>query len=273
MGGNLLSHFNSDYIFFLDIFIHINVNIFFLPRYVCGPEAAHRIFGFDIHHRSISVERLPFHLPDSKYISFNEDEDLESVRTRAKVRQSKLEAFFTLCQNDERARNLTYQQVPEHYVWDGQGCFWKVRKQGEHYGRLNTTHHAAGEMWYLRMLLCRVKGPTSFKDLRKVNNYTHATFEDTCRVLGLLKDDNEWHEAISENEHTALPHQLRRLFVHIIVNCDVGDVYKLWDSHWVALSDDVLYNLRKQTGNSDLTMANDDIKFYALAGMFIYLFT
>lgn len=243
----------------------------FYCRYICGPEAAHRIFGYDIHHRSISVERLPFHLPNKKYISFKEDESLESVCNRAKFRESKLEAFFSLCQNDEYARNITYPEVPEYYVWDSQGCCWNKRKLGKQYGRLSITHHAAGEMWYLRMLLIRVKGPTCFQDLLKVNNRYYNTFEESCRALGLLKNDNEWHEALNENEHTASASQLRRLFVHIIVNCDVGDVFGLWDSHWRAMSDDILYNHRKKTGNPNLVMVEEDIKFYALAGMYIIL--
>lgn len=253
---------------FIIIFPSLYIILFNICRYVCGPEAAHRIFGFDIHHRSISVERLPFHLPNAKYISFKEDDNLESVCTRAKNRDSKLEAFFNLCKNDQRAKILTYQEVPEHYVWDDQGCYWRQRKLGKHFGRLNLTHHAAGEMWYLRMLLSRVKGPTCFTDLRKVNNRIYTTYEDTCRALGLLKHDNEWHEAITKNEHTAHPQQLQRLFVHIIVNCDVGDVYNLWDTHWKSFSDDILYNHRKISGNVNLTMPEEDIKFYALAGIF-----
>lgn len=151
-------------------------------RYICAPEAAYRIFGFDIHHRSISVERLPFHLPGAKYVSFKEGDNLESVCERANYKKSKLEAFFILCENDDRAKKLTYQQLPEYYVWDAQGTFWKERKKGTHYGRLNATHQIAGEMWYLRMLLARVQGPKNYEDLKTVGNITYPSFKDTSLI-------------------------------------------------------------------------------------------
>lgn len=239
-----------------------------LCRYVCGPEAAHRIFGFDIHHRSISVERLPFHLPNQKYVAFHEKENLEKVCQRAGMRNSKLEAFFQLCQTNDDAKNFTYQEIPEHFVWDSSDCLWQKRKKGTHYGRLNLTHHAAGEMWYLRMLLARVRGPKSYKDLRTVGDKTYNTFQETCAALGLLKDDNEWHEAIRENERTAFPFQLRSLFVHIIVNCEVTDVNKLWTSNWQCMADDILYNQQKSTGNRNLRLDNEELQNYALAGLF-----
>ncbi|XP_074362086.1 uncharacterized protein LOC141702285 [Apium graveolens] len=44
------------------------INAYFDGRYLCGAEAAYRIFGFPIHYRSISVERLPFHLLGRKFV-------------------------------------------------------------------------------------------------------------------------------------------------------------------------------------------------------------
>ena len=43
---------------------------YFDGRYICGAEYAYRTFGFDIHHRSISVKRLPFHLPGKRPCTF-----------------------------------------------------------------------------------------------------------------------------------------------------------------------------------------------------------
>ena len=65
---------------------------------------AHRIFGFDIHHRSLSVERLSFHLPNEKYVTFNNNDNLENVCKRASYKDSKLEAFFKLCRDNAFAR-------------------------------------------------------------------------------------------------------------------------------------------------------------------------
>lgn len=218
------------------------------------------------------MERLPFHLPNAKPVTYKEGDTLDSVCRKANFMKSKLEAFFILCQNDDRAKKLTYQQVPEFYVWDAQGTFWKERKKGKQFGRLNLSHQVAGEMWYLRMLLARIQGPTSFVDLRTVGTQVYSSFQDTCRALGLLKGDNEWHEALKENESTAFAFQLRRLFVHIIVHCEVNDVFMLWESHWHAMADDVLYNHRKLTGNTTLILHEEEIQYYALAGTYIMLY-
>ena len=166
---------------------------------MCGAEAAHRMFGFDIHHRSISVERLSFHLPGEKYVTFNSNQNLANVCRQAGQKNSKLEAFFQLCQDSPNVRKYTYQDIPEHFVWDSGQCTWNVRKRGQRIGRLNSSHYSSGELWYLRMLLCRVHGPTCFKDLQTVEGITYNTFQEACGALGLLKEDNEWHEAILEN--------------------------------------------------------------------------
>ncbi|XP_074379518.1 uncharacterized protein LOC141720795 isoform X1 [Apium graveolens] len=77
-------------------------------RYICGPEVAHRIFGFDVHHRSMSVERLPFHLENGKYVTFKSTDSLDYICQQAAKRNSKLEAFFQLCQENVDARKYIY---------------------------------------------------------------------------------------------------------------------------------------------------------------------
>ena len=51
-----------------------------------------------------------------------------------------------------------------------------------------------GEVFHLRMLLSDTTlnhsaGKRSFEDLRTANNIQHETYKDTCRELGMLKDD------------------------------------------------------------------------------------
>ncbi|WOH01927.1 hypothetical protein DCAR_0521313 [Daucus carota subsp. sativus] len=157
------------------------IQAYFDGRYVCGAEAAYRIFGFPIHHRTLSVERLPFHLP------------------------------------------------------------------GNQIGRLSYTHHSSGEVWYLRMLLTKVQGPTSFESLRTVNGVLCHSFRDACKEYGLLDDDKEWHDVLDQCAAGGLPPQIRQLFVHIIVNCKVTDIASLWNNHWKQMVDDILLKRRLLT--------------------------
>ncbi|KAK1402319.1 hypothetical protein POM88_001924 [Heracleum sosnowskyi] len=73
-------------------------------RYVCGAEAAHRMFGFDIHHRSISVERLSFHLPNEKSMS---DDIL--------LKRRKLTGKHNLSLSDKELENYTLGEI-EHLL-------------------------------------------------------------------------------------------------------------------------------------------------------------
>jgi hypothetical protein len=59
-------------------------------------------------------------------------------------------------------------------------------------------HPTSGERYYLQMLLNCVKGATSYKHLRTVDGREHDTFKDACITMGLLTDNNEWHQALEE---------------------------------------------------------------------------
>lgn len=235
-------------------------------RYISASEAVWRIFAFDVHFRNPAVERLPFHLENKQACTYNESEDLQNVELRAKFRPTKFLAWFDANKRFEHAKSLTYPEFPQHFVWNDGRNEWTQRKQGYTIGRLSHTTANAGEIWYLRMLLTRSKGATSFTDLRTINGTTYSSFKETCNALGLIDNDNEWHEAIRENAISASANQLRNLFVHIIANCQVSDPRTLWNEHWESMSDDILYNRRKMVRNNSLTMSSKQIQNYALAG-------
>ncbi len=73
-----------------------------------------------------------------------------------------------------------------------------MRKKGFASGRIYYAHLTSGERYYLWMLLNSVKGATSYKHLRTVDGTNPNTFKDACIVMGLLIDDNEWHQALEE---------------------------------------------------------------------------
>lgn len=112
----------------------------------------------------------------------------------------------------------------------------------------------------------------SFTDLCTVNGVVYDTFKEACAALGLLNNDNQWHDALSENSNSAMPFQLRAMFVNILVYCSVSNPLGLWEAHWKALSDDVLYNKRKVMENIHLTLSEYEIQNYTLAGLCKYYF-
>lgn len=58
------------------------------------------------------------------------------------------------------------------------------------------THHSSGELWYLRLLLTKVRGATTFEFPRTVNGNVFPTFHEACKEYGLLDSDKEWHQVL-----------------------------------------------------------------------------
>ncbi|KAK1396040.1 hypothetical protein POM88_005903 [Heracleum sosnowskyi] len=231
-------------------------------------EAAYRIFGFNIHYRSTSVQRLSFHLPGNKSCTFKSNESLDKVVARERMKCSQLEAFSLLNTIDTTARQYTYDEIPQHYVWNDSDNVWNMRKRGKQIGRLFYTHHSTGELWYLRLLLTKVRGPTSFQCLRTVNGKVYPNFQEACKAYGLLDDDNEWHQVLQQCSASGFAPQIRQLFVHIMVNCRVTDLRKLWDAHCKDMIDDILMIRRKQLKRPHLLLNEKQLEYYALAGLY-----
>ncbi|XP_074378070.1 uncharacterized protein LOC141719593 [Apium graveolens] len=234
-------------------------------RYVCASEASWMIFGFDIHHRSPSVERLPIHFPGQKYLNFQSSADLENVCNNATSKKSKLEAWFVANSEFPQARNFTYSDFPTHFTWIKKTAKWKLRQRGDVVGRLAEVHAATGDLLYLRMLLLRCKGALSFIQLKTIDGTTYDTFKEACGALVPLNNDKQWHDALEENAFSAMPTQIRAMFVNILENCSVSDPLALWEKHWPAFSNDVLYMRRKISDNIHLTLSKYEIQNYALA--------
>ncbi|XP_074357752.1 uncharacterized protein LOC141697344 [Apium graveolens] len=206
------------------------VNNFLNGRYVCASEASWRIFGFDIHHHSPSVECLPIHFPGQKYLNFQSSADLENVCNNATSKKSKLEAWFVANSEFPQALNFTSSDFPTHFTWIKKTAKWKLDKE-----------------------------------LRTIDGTTYDIFKEACGALGLLNNDNKWHDALEENAFSAMPTQIRAMFVNILENCSVSDPLALWEKHWPALSEDVLYIRRKISDNIHLTLSEYEIQNYALA--------
>ncbi|KAH8973324.1 hypothetical protein BDL97_01G040400 [Sphagnum fallax] len=139
-------------------------------RYVSTSEAAWRIFKFDMHERFPTVERLQYHLPNQQMVLFGDDDDVQEVATRSTISRTMLTEWFKTNQESEVARNLTFDQFPQQWVWNRKLKRWTMRKQGFAIGRMYYAHPTSGERYYLQILLNCVKGATSYKHLRIVDD-------------------------------------------------------------------------------------------------------
>ncbi|KAK1388487.1 hypothetical protein POM88_016665 [Heracleum sosnowskyi] len=85
------------------------------------------------------------------------------------------------------------------------------------------------------------------------------------KLYGFLDDDNECHEVIEECSKCGFPTQIKELFVHIMVNCQVTDLLSLWKKHWKNMSDDIIMRRRKENVNANITIIDKQLEFYVLA--------
>ncbi|KAG1445823.1 hypothetical protein G6F56_009777 [Rhizopus delemar] len=88
-------------------------------RYIGPTEAFWRLFEYPIHEEDPTVMHLSFHLPDHQTVYFPDDASNEEVRTILDKSKSHLMAWFDYNRSDSDGREFLYQELPEHYVYDG----------------------------------------------------------------------------------------------------------------------------------------------------------
>ncbi|GKB46670.1 hypothetical protein Tco_0897423, partial [Tanacetum coccineum] len=88
------------------------IKAFYECRYLSACEAAWRIFGFETHYRTPSIERLSFHLPGNQTVLYDKNSDLETVMHNPLVGQSMFEGWMKMNELYLKARELTYAEFP-----------------------------------------------------------------------------------------------------------------------------------------------------------------
>ncbi|XP_024010458.1 uncharacterized protein LOC112085475 [Eutrema salsugineum] len=239
--------------------VHINVE-----WYVAPSESTWRIFGNHTHHRTGSVVKLPFHLPNQQMVIYNEDDPGDEVINRVSVGTSKFIAWMECNDKYELARTLTYAQLPTRFVWNNPNRIWTPQSRRVALGRITYVPIGAGEAYYLRLLLNLVKGPRSFDDIKTVNKVLHSLFKDACYAYGLLNDDKEYIEAINEGGLWLSANYLRRLFVILLTTQSISIPSRVWDATWQVLSDDIIYNYRKAARDQTVSLSQEQVKDFTL---------
>ncbi|KAK9055483.1 hypothetical protein SSX86_026566 [Deinandra increscens subsp. villosa] len=212
-------------------------------RFICPHEAAWRIFSFPIHKRNPAVQVLAVHLENLQALVFRDDDSLDDIVSNPNSRKTTLtEWLYNNC-IDNTGRHLRYVDYLSEYCWDTSGKFWLRRSYNKvcTIGRLRYVHPTCGETFYLRMLLAHQKGCRSFADIRTVHGHTYNTYREACDALGLLGDDKEWLNTFEEASFTATSTELRSLFTHMLLYCNINNPRDIWQKYWEKMSDDITY--------------------------------
>ncbi|UYV82281.1 hypothetical protein LAZ67_21001575 [Cordylochernes scorpioides] len=213
-------------------------------RYVCAPESMYRIFGFDLYSKSHKIERLPVHLEDMHSLVFEEQDDILEVINRPNNKKSMLTAYFDLNINDPEARNYTYAQIPEHYIYNKKERKYHKRSRGGQkvISRIYPVSISDSELFYLRTLLLHRKGATSYEDLKKIGNYIYPDFKSAAIALNLVNDDMMWDKTINEATESKMPYQIRQLFAMICVfHSELKNPLYLWNKYKEFMTEDFVH--------------------------------
>ncbi|XP_076940886.1 uncharacterized protein LOC143610239 [Bidens hawaiensis] len=189
--------------------------------------------------------RLPFHLPDKQQVFYGPDDDVEDILKNHSVASTMFKSWMECNRIYDEAKDLNYIEFPSKFVWKKHGKCWERRKVGFSIGRIHSVSPALGEAYFLRIILNKVKGPTSFEDICTVNGVVFPTFRDACYERGLLDDDMEYIEAIKEASNSCSGGYLRNLFATMLTSHCLSRPDFVWEKSGEILSDGILYNQQR----------------------------
>ena len=230
-------------------------------HYIGPAQGVWHMMEFPMHEEKPSVYRLPVHLKDKHTVNFQEDDDPEIMLDDEARKKTPLTEWFTANAVLPGAKDVTYHDFPQKFVWVKETRKWKTRSKCDVIGRMYFVHPSAGERFYLRTLLTVIKGTESYEDLRTYQDELHPSFKAACFARGLLEDDGEWKKCLAEAGQMQTGHQLRCLFAIILLHCHPAQPHVLWDLNKVNLCDDLRHRLITR-GIPDPT--DDDVFDYGL---------
>ncbi|KAK6751098.1 hypothetical protein RB195_002831 [Necator americanus] len=221
-------------------------------RYVCTPQALHRVFGFAMQEKSNTVCRLAVHLPGYQTVRFIAGQEQQAL-DGAQSNFTTLTAYFELnwlCANvfdngqpsdmNIDARELFYSRIPEHFSFIARRG-WKPRKRGgKEIARMYTVSPRDVERYSLRILLLNTKGKISFEDLRTVDGHTYEKFSEAAKASGFLDDDTCYRQSIQEAAQFQTASTLRSFFPCLLCYCEVANAEELWNEFSTSMADDYI---------------------------------
>ena len=204
-------------------------------RSVGSSEAAWQILNFNITKKHPAVYALRCHLEDENQVVFDADTNETSIEQQ---RTTELTGFFEYNEQNPGTQ-VKYVDFPKKFVWKDKA--WRERKSAfDTIGRVHSVNPAAGDVFFLRMLLHHdhSKGKSGFQNLKEVDGAMCETFQEVCRLLGLLQDDKEWDEALTDGSITKLCPALRELFTTILLFSLPANPKELFENHFLEWADD-----------------------------------
>ena len=207
-----------------------------IGRCVSTGEAIWQILPFPIHEGFPQVIHLHIYLENGQRVYFTNENAAEKA---AHAPKTTLTSIFLLCQKDDFAKTLLFKEVPQYHTWNASNREWKRRLSGivvldqvgvKSCGRKASVHPRNDEYYYLRLLLHTVRDATSFEAIRTTEGHTLDTYREACDSLGLLENDQQWHNTMREAVLCKSHCQTRNVSVLLLYLWGVSDPVQLWEN-------------------------------------------
>jgi hypothetical protein len=92
-------------------------------------------------------------------------------------------------------------------------------------------------LFHLKLILNKVKGATSFEDLKTYNNINYSTYKETAIAMGLIEHDHLIDNIFEEASTIMLPIQLRQFFAWFLLSENIqGD--RIWNNYKNIFTED-----------------------------------
>ncbi|KAF8088731.1 LOW QUALITY PROTEIN: hypothetical protein N665_0531s0004 [Sinapis alba] len=229
--------------------------------YLSACESMWRIFGFHIHKRKPSVQKLITHLEGEHNITVKETDDLGRVIRKPGIEKTMFTELMVLCRRSEFAQTLTYVQIPEYFGTIA--LKWSKPKKEVQIGRVVTVHPSSGDRYYLRILINKIKDPRSYDELKTFNDVKYPDYKSVCYARGYLDNDVLAREYVGKSMSKDILYKRQSILGHKNLQLDDKNLEKytlikvenLMCMHERSLNDfggllKIKPVLRKELGNS-----------------------
>ena len=194
--------------------------------------------------KSHDVFRLIIHLENCQSVVFK-DNEIDETMEKAKDRDTMLTAYFKLNQTDIEAHKYSYAEIPKHYVFDANTKLWKKRQRRSNLiiPRILSVTPNIRELYYLRLILLKVKAAKSFLELRTVNGKEYESFELAAIARNLVNNGRQWKTLMSNTVNREYPKNCRFLFAMLLLHSNVTNPtpLDLWNKYKIKLAEDYLF--------------------------------
>jgi len=118
-------------------------------RFIGPTEACWKIFEFNMHGESPTVQHLPIYLPNEYYVNFHAHQTVNEVLTRQNVEKTQLTAWFDYNSTHNDGLGFIYWQFPQHYTWNAKDKSWYPRRRAKVIERMYFVSLSKGKQFFL----------------------------------------------------------------------------------------------------------------------------